>query len=274
MQSMTGFGRAGGRILSWGEFGVELRSVNHKALEIVLHLPEGLLSLEDKFKREIAGRVKRGRVCCVVNIAGNCPQQLRLNKGLLKEYLSALKEIKKEFSLPGEIGFSALMNLPGVFSLGEKRPCGQEIWPHLKRLLCRALEKLVAMRLKEGKALKRYLKKITENLQDCLEKMQRRFKKASQVKLAGFKTEEEASSFLKNTDISEEIERLSFHLRNFQDKLSGSGPIGKELDFIAQEMQREINTVGAKNFDVLISSWVVQIKSQIERLREQVQNIE
>jgi uncharacterized protein (TIGR00255 family) len=130
------------------------------------------------------------------------------------------------------------------------------------------------MRQKEGRALGRFLHKRASFLKNSLEQVKSRFKKALKIRMARINTDEERSAFLKDTDVSEELERLSFHVHNFKGKLTAKGPAGKELDFIAQEMQREANTLAAKTFDARISGMVVQIKSQVEKIREQVQNIE
>jgi uncharacterized protein (TIGR00255 family) len=123
-------------------------------------------------------------------------------------------------------------------------------------------------------ALSKYLKKRDEILNVNVMAIKRRFKKAVRERLKLIDLEEEKASFVKNSDITEEIERLSFHIKNFKSKLNKNGQVGKELDFIAQEMQREANTLAAKTFDTVISARVVQVRSQIDKIREQVQNIE
>jgi len=271
---MTGFGARETGIAAFGKICVELRSSNHKFLESVFHLPAGFLSLEDRIKKEIEAKVKRGRVTCVITISGGEASSVLINKALLKNYISQLENIKKRFQIKDEISINTLIHLPGVLSLGENRTPKANIWPHLKILVKQALDDLVKMRQKEGKATHNFLKIRAETLEESLRIIKSRFKKAIKEKLTAIQTDEERVSFLKDTDITEEIERLAFHFRNFKNKLSKSGPIGKELDFIAQEMQREANTLGAKSFDVGISSRAVQIKSQIEKIREQVQNIE
>jgi uncharacterized protein (TIGR00255 family) len=274
IQSMTGFASKVADIAPFGKISVELRSSNHKFLEIVFHLPEGLLSLEDKIKREIEARVKRGRVTCAITISGAKASTVFINKALLKNYISTLKGIQRQFNIDDEIGINTLIHLPGVLSLEEGIKPKVNIWPSLKALISQAVADLVKMRQKEGRALFRFLKIREEQLRLGLAFIKLRFKKAIKEKLQDMQTDEERAGFLKDTDITEEIDRLAFHIRNFKSKLSKTGPIGKELDFIAQEMQREANTLGAKTFDVTISGRVVQIKSQIEKIREQVQNIE
>lgn len=274
LKSMTGFGSREKEIVPLGKISVELRSSNHKFLEIVLHLPEGFLSLEERIKKEIEAKIKRGRVTGVINIMGGHVGSVFVNRRLIKDYVSQFKNIKNRFRIKDEISINTLVHLPGVLSLVEARTSKAQSWPQLKILVRQALENLVKMRQKEGRALYVYLKKRTQAINDSLEILKLRFRKALQDKFTQIKTDEERAGFLKETDVTEEIERLTFHIRNFKNKLRCTGPVGKELDFIAQEMQREANTIAAKSFDAAISARVVQIKSQIEKLREQLQNIE
>lgn len=274
LNSMTGFGSRQVKILPFGKVGVELRSANHKFLDMVFHLPEGFLSLEDRIKKEIEVKIKRGRVTCVINIIGQEAPTLFINERLLKNYIGALKKIKNRFSLKDELRLDTLIHLPGVLSLAESRIPKERIWPRLNLVVNQALEDLVKMRQKEGRALGVYLKSRAQALNHNLALIKSRSRKLIKDKCAKIKTDEERTSFLKETDISEELQRLAFHIRNFKNKLSKPGPIGKELDFIAQEMQREANTMGAKSCNAAISGRVVQMKSQIEKIREQVQNIE
>ncbi|MFZ2937976.1 MAG: YicC/YloC family endoribonuclease [Candidatus Omnitrophota bacterium] len=271
---MTGFGGRTIKAGSIGKISVELRSTNHKFLEILLHVPDGFLSLEDKIKKEIESKIKRGRVVCVINIAAAESNDVFVNKELIKKYVAALKNLQQQFSLDGNLSVDTLIKLPGIISLEGNEIDKVEIWPRLKNLIKAALSDLSQMRQKEGLALRGILKSRGQKLHLELKNIKVRFKKAIQNKIVKFKTDEERSSFLKNADIAEEIDRLEYHIKNFIHKLSKSGPVGKELDFIAQEMQREANTMGAKSFDTLVSARVVQMKSQIEKIREQVQNIE
>ncbi|MBN1913085.1 MAG: YicC family protein [Candidatus Omnitrophica bacterium] len=274
IKSMTGFGSKETNILPFGKMRAELRSTNHKFLEIVLHVPEGFLSLEEKIKKAIEAKIKRGRVTCVISINGFSSPKLFIDKGLLKKYILELKSIKKQFRLSQSISLEALINLPGVMSLTKGVNPKAPLWPKLDILLNRALENLVQMRCREGLATDRYFRKQLGGLKSTLNTIKSRFKVAVRKKLACIRSDDERSSFLKDSDINEEIARLAFHLRNFAMALGKSGPIGKELDFIAQEMQREANTMGAKSFDAEVGAKVVEMRSRIEKIREQVQNIE
>jgi len=274
MNSMTGFASKEMMISPFGKICLEIRSTNHKFLETGFHLPVGFLSLEEKIKKAIEARIKRGRVVCAANIVGGAAGDIFINKRLLENYVSALKKIQRHSCLKDEVRLDTLIHLPGVLSLTENRISKTRVWPRLRTLVDKTLDALVEMRRKEGRALHSYLKTRAQALEANLGVVKLRFKKVMRDKAAKLKTEEERFSFLKDADITEEIERLEFHIKNFQKKLSRAGPVGKELDFIAQEMQREANTTGAKSCDVVVSSRVVQIKSQIEKIREQLQNIE
>jgi uncharacterized protein (TIGR00255 family) len=274
IKSMTGFGSREADVPSLGKIGVELRSSNHKFLEIVFHLPEGLLYLEDKIKKAIEGRIKRGRLTCVVTLLGGRSSSVLINKDLVANYVAKIRRVKEQFGIADDISINTLVHLPGVLSLGASRVPQANLWPKIKPVVEGTLDVLAKMRQKEGRATFVYLRKRAEALEDSLKLIKSRFRKAIKEKLSRIKTDEERSAFLKTTDITEEIERLAFHVRNFKSKLTKNGSVGKELDFIAQEMQREANTLAAKTFLASISARVVQMKSQIEKIREQVQNVE
>lgn len=274
LTSMTGFGSKEGEVPLFGKISVELRSTNHKFLEIVLHMPEGFLSLEDRIKKEIEAKAKRGRITCVININGGKAPSVAINEKLLKNYLVVLGKAKRQFQLTGEVGLGTLIQLPGVLSLTENSAPKEKIWPVLRVLLKAAVDNFAKTRQKEGRALYSYLKSRGQILKEELDAVEGRFKSVLEGKTVKMKTSEEQSGFLKDADISEEIERLAFHIKNFNHKILKSIPVGKELDFIAQEMQREANTIAAKSCDSMLSVKIIQIKSQIEKIREQVQNIE
>lgn len=274
IKSMTGFAAKELKVAPFGKIAVELRSTNHKFLETVLHLPDGFLSLEDNIKKIIEARIKRGRITCAVSLVGERPGEIFINKPLIKNYLAKLTRTKEQFKIKDGITLDTLVHLPGVLSLMPSPVSGGSAWPALKTLISLAVENLDKTRQKEGLALYRYLKNRTQGLARDLNNVHFRFKKVTLDKLNRIDADEEKSAFLKDTDITEEIERLSFHIRNFLKKLRQNGSIGKELDFIAQEMQREANTMAAKSCDGRISSRVIEIKSQIEKIREQLQNVE
>ncbi len=274
INSMTGFGCQEMEINSVGRISVELRCTNHKFLETVFHLPEGLLSWEDKLKKEIEASLRRGRVYCAVNIKGQSAQGIFVNRKLLKNYLREFQSIRKEFKIDDGISLDALIRLPGILTLKEDKPAGAQIWDQLQPVFAQALKNLLIARQKEGQALARVLRQRSLCLKQDLTFIKQRFAVAVKNKLKNIHAEEERAAFLKDADVAEETDRLHFHINNFQHKLTQGGAVGKELDFITQEMQREANTLAAKSFDLVISGRAVEMKSQIEKIREQVQNIE
>jgi uncharacterized protein (TIGR00255 family) len=274
LNSMTGFGCQETEVNGVGRISVELRCTNHKFLETVFHLPEGLLALEDRLKKEIESKIKRGRIYCAINIRGQLAQGIFVNRKLLKNYLQELNGIKKEFKINDGLTLDSLIRLPGILLLKEDKPAGAHIWEQLKPVFSQALTNLLLARQKEGKALAGLLKNRSTLLKQDLLFIKQRFVVAVKSRLKKIQAEEERLAFLKGADVAEELDRLHFHINNFQHKIAQGGPVGKELDFITQEMQREANTLAAKTFDLIISGRAVEMKSQIEKIREQVQNIE
>lgn len=273
MRSMTGFGRAQQNITGIGQITIEVRSTNHKFLETILHMPEGFLSLEDKIKKTVEAQVKRGRVTCVVNIPEKMSSEVAVNEGLVKKYISSVAKLKKNLEIKGELDINNVINLPGVVSLIESSIPVNKVWPVLSKVLDKAVSELVKMQKKEGFSLFQFMSNKAKELKIELEQIKDIYKKVIKLKIETLKNDSEKSSFLKESDITEEIERLDFHIKNFKSKLVTDLSVGKELDFIAQEMQRESNTMGAKSCDVEISGLVVQLKSRIEKVREQIQNV-
>lgn len=274
ISSMTGFGSGEKELEAIGRVSVELRCTNHKFLETVFHLPDGLLALEEKLKKEIETKIRRGRIYCAINIKGQDAQGIFVNRKLLKNYLHELQSVKKEFKIDGGMSLDSLIRLPGILSLKENNPAGAHIWEQLKPLFLQALTNLLKARQKEGRALASLMKTRSSLLKKELILIKRRFALAVKNRMKGIQLEDERSAFLKGADIAEEMDRLHFHISNFQQKICAGGSVGKELDFITQEMQREANTLAAKSFDLVVSGRAVQMKSQIEKIREQVQNIE
>ncbi len=274
ISSMTGFGSHEIEIESIGRISVELKCTNHKFLETVFNLPDGLISLEDKLKKEIETKIKRGRIYCAVNIKDQVIHGIFVNRKLLKNYLHELNSLKKEFKIKDGLNLDSLIRLPGILALKENKPIGSHIWDKLKPVFLQALMSLLIARKKEGAALARLLENRSALLKKDVDFVKKRFTAAIKNRIKKIQTQEERLAFLKGADIAEEIDRLRFHIKNFQQKIVGAGSVGKELDFITQEMQREANTLAAKSFDLIISGRAVEMKSQIEKIREQVQNIE
>ena len=273
IKSMTGFGRARRLISPWGRVVLEIRSVNHRFFDIVLHLPEGFSHLEHRLKDEVAKRVKRGHIICRLEVNTHQLKKPVLNKQLIKEYYLALKQISQQFKLKQAIDINTLVGLPGIWSVQPQHYLSIS-WMKLKPLIKEALDALIKIRQQEGRALYQDLRLRSERLDKILRVVKRRSKEVIRQRLNLYNTEEEKNALLKSSDINEEIVRLSFHLKNLTRCLKNKKAVGKELDFILQEMQREANTIGAKSIDAVVSSKVIGMKDEIEKMREQVQNVE
>lgn len=273
IKSMTGFSRARGLISPWGRVSLEIRSTNHRFLDIVLHLPEGFLHLEQKLKDELAKRIRRGHIICKLEINPHKIKKPVLNKHLIEEYYLSLKQVSRRLNLSQDIDINTLASLPGIWSM-QSHVALYPGWSKIKPLVKKALDRLIQVRQQEGRAMFKDVGMRSQRLGKMLKIIKARFKKVIQQRLRLYNTEEEKNGFLRSSDISEEIVRLSFHLKNFIHRLNNKKSVGKELDFILQEMQREANTIGAKSIDVVISNKVIGMKSEIEKIREQVQNVE
>lgn len=280
LMGMTGFGRAHFKDKNI-ELNLQVRSVNSRYFETAFHLPSGLIYLEDDIKKYLHKKIRRGRITFHLSVNGVLPSTVRANNMLARQYVKLLDGLKKELSLSGDISLAQLSGFPGVLVAQESVLPAELIQPTVEKLLSSACGGLLAMRVKEGEALAK----------DILARLSKIEKKASFIKrrLSLFVTQkrkqakektntDEISALIKDCDISEEITRLAFHLKTFIEKVKARNnqhsAIGKELDFISQEMQREANTMGAKSQDVNINSAVIEIKSQIEKIREQLQNVE
>lgn len=274
IKSMTGFGSAETISSALGKASLELRSHNHRFLEIVFNLPYSFSYLEDSFREEISRKIKRGRVIVSLNITRPAYEKIAINNGAIKNYLQALNRLRRQLYLKDEVTLDMLLRLPGAVSIGQIQKVDKRAQRQLKDLLQTALGRLYASRKKAGEVLYRDLKSRSEGLKQQLVAILNRAKSVIAQKASRIDNLEERTGFLKNADITEELTLLKFHLNNFRASLNKSIPVGKELDFIAQEMQREGNTLAAKSFDAQILAGVIEIKTQIEKMREQLQNVE
>lgn len=288
--SMTGFARAESRKKKAG-WTVEIRSLNHRYLELSLKLPPSLYPLEDRFRELCQSRIRRGKVTVTVMETEESElENVALDRDVLRFYLSAIRRVQREFRLKGELSVSDILTLPRIFSVEKKAADPNRLWKSLKGLAESALEKLERSRRREGAVLARDLLarigRIEKQVlriegrakalpQEYYERVRERIRALFQP---GAGDEErawrEAALLAERADATEEVVRLRSHLALFREKLRGAGEVGKELDFILQEMNRETNTLGAKGQDFDISKETVSIKAELEKIREQVQNIE
>lgn len=293
IKSMTGFGKGEARD-KFGRVKLEVRTVNHKFLEVSAKLPEGLLDFEDKIRETVTRFVRRGKVNLnlIYEDGFDSADKIVVDEKLAKAYYKMLTGLKRKISLEGSIRLDQLITLPGVITYEPKGILTLKIWPRIERALKEAFENLDKSRLKEGKRLCIDLKKRIWHIQRAISVIKERSKinvklykerlRASikEVSGASMKTfdkgrlEQEVALYAKNSDITEEVIRISAHTENIKDILENDAEVGKKLDFIAQELNREVNTIGSKASDFKISQKVIQIKSEVEKLREQAKNIE
>ena len=288
--SMTGFGR--GEVKGkWGTVVIEARSLNHRYLEIIQRLPSNLLALEDKMRDLIQKKCKRGRITLSISFEKDGEMVgLKIDEKRAKHYYQIASQLKKELALSSDIGLGELLSLPEVVKVETTREELQELWGQIREALEKALEGLLQMREEEGKALaadltkrigllEKELGKISKRLPLTIKLYQQRLRNRLKELLGGGtldpgRLEQEVIFFVENSDITEEVTRVRAHLEAFQKTLVLKEEVGRRLDFIAQELQREANTIGQKSRDIEISQSVIQMKGEIERIREQVQNIE
>ena len=288
--SMTGFGRGEAKG-KWGSVVIDARSLNHRYLEVSSRLPGNLASLEDRIRETISKKLKRGRITLSISFGkdGAFEELARIDAKHAKRYYETLDSLRRELNLQGEIGIGDLLSLPDVVKVETPKEDLQEIWSQIREALEKATDQLIEMRDVEGKALTSDLSRRTT----FIEKEVAKIAKRSPVVLKQYRVrllerikdllgsekverdrlEQEVVFFAENSDIAEEVTRMRSHLEAFQKALSIKEDVGRKLDFIAQELQREINTIGQKSRDFEISQSVIQIKGEIERIREQIQNV-
>jgi uncharacterized protein (TIGR00255 family) len=291
MRSMTGYGR-GEADVRGAKFSVELNSVNRKQSDIVINLPRDLAELEPRIRQAINENISRGRTNVIVSFhtGVNGARNLALDTELARSYHEAMRALQKELNAPGEITINTVLQAPGVMRVPEQSLSAEEAWPAVDRALHIALADLIKMREREGKHLAKdlihRLKAIRKNLKEVRAlhpDVVKKYREAllDRIEKAGLPiaaTDErllkEISFFADRSDISEELTRLESHLAQFAHHLRRNEPVGRTLEFITQEIFRELNTLGAKANDAVISQRVVACKAELEKIREQVQNLE
>jgi uncharacterized protein (TIGR00255 family) len=288
---MTGYGRA--EVVHAGrKFSVELNSVNRKQSDIVINLPRDLAELEPRIRQTINEKISRGRTNATIALhsSPNGARNLALDTELARSYHEAMRALQKELNAPGEITISTILQAPGVMRLPEQALNAEEAWPAIDRALRGALSDLIKMREREGKhlakdlihrlkAIRRKLKEIGAFHPDVVNRY--RAVLLDRIQKAGLpiasddeRLLKEISFFADRADVSEELTRLESHLAQFAHHLRSKEPVGRTLEFITQEMFRELNTLGAKANDAAISQRVIACKGELEKIREQSQNLE
>ena len=291
VKSMTGYGRAvetvGGR-----EFTVELRSVNNRYLDCTVKLPRSLSFAEDTVKQAVKNTISRGKVDVFISVHSESAADVKvtLNAAMVEGYLAAMKQMAAEYDVKDDISVSLISRMPEVFSVEKPDVDEEQLLADLMSVVEKALSAYDAMRTAEGKALENDLRSrgntILElvsqveagNGQTVIDYRTRLENKLKEV-LANTAIDEsriltEAAIFADKVAVDEETVRLRSHLEQMNTMLTNGGAIGRKLDFLLQEMNREANTTGSKCTDVRLARIVVDIKAELEKIREQTQNIE
>ena len=293
MKSMTGYGR--GECAQDGfKITVELSSVNRKQAEVSVTLPRELELLEAQIRDAINHHVARGRVNARVALHAaetKLSARQHINEPLAKAYAAELARLAKQLKLSGEVTLDQVLRAPGVFQTDEELAGTEDLWPAVQKALNQGLAALVKMREREGAHLAKDLTARIGVMRTAVEKVQKqapttaanyRQNLLERIKSAGLEAIapdderllKEIVLFADRSDISEELTRLQSHFQQYEDCRKSKDPVGRTLDFLAQEMNREINTIGSKANDAIISREIVTLKAELEKFREQAQNVE
>ena len=291
IKSMTGYGRAV-ETVNGREFTVELRSVNNRYLDCTVKLPPILTFAEEAVKQAVNASISRGKVDVFVSVKSEngSEAQVSLNRGVLEGYLTAMRRMVAEYGVADDISAVALARMPEVFTVDKPELDEQQLQADLMTVVQKALTGFDAMRTTEGAALDADLRgrgqtilelvtQVEQNSPQTVADYRARLENKMKEVLASTTIDEsriltEAAIFADKVAVDEETVRLRSHLQQMNTMLSGGGAVGRKLDFLLQEMNREANTIGSKCSDVRLARIVVDIKAELEKIREQTQNIE
>ncbi len=291
MRSMTGYGR--GEVDDNGvKFVVELNSVNRKQSDLVVNLPRDFSELEPRIRQAINQQLSRGRTNVLVSFeqGGAGHRKLALDTALARSYHDAMHALQIELNVPGEITIGSILQAPGVMRFTDEGVDSAQAWPAIEQALTSALGALIKMREQEGRHLAEDLRAHVEIMRGAIHEIAGLFPDVvtkhrtalfDRIKKAGLELPvdddrllKEVALFADRSDVSEELSRLDSHLAQFAEQLGMAAPVGRTLEFITQEIFRELNTLGAKSNDAAIAQRVVVAKAELEKIREQIQNVE
>lgn len=291
LKSMTGFGRAVEEIDGY-VITVEIKSVNHRYFDFSSRIPRQYGFLDDKLKSYINSKVSRGKVECYVSVDALDTEDAAvvINKTLASAYVKALKELAEEYSLKEDFGTAFVSRLPDVFVLKKADEDEEKIWQLVKSVTDEAIEKFIQMRAVEGAKMKEDVASRAEYILDCVFFIEERSPQTvkeyndklvervheiiGDVSLDEQRIIQEVAVYADKVAVAEETVRLRSHIAQLKTFLESEEPIGRKMDFLVQEINRETNTIGSKANDVDIARKVVDIKAEVEKIREQIQNIE
>ena len=291
LKSMTGFGRS--KYENEGrEYLVEIKSVNNRYNDISIKLPRNISFLEEKVKTAITNSISRGKVDVFINFINNSEKgkKIQINTELAKQYIEQLKNLQTETGIIDNIGIMEICKMPEVLNLKIEDDDENLLWQELSECLNNAITSFLLMRENEGEKIKEDLEKRIEHVKEKIEKISEI--STGLVEEYVVKLKKRVNELLKTTvvddtrlaqeiviysdkcSVEEELTRLRSHISQFLNLLNEINPIGKKLDFLIQEMNRETNTIGSKANNLEITNFVVDIKTELENIREQIQNIE
>ena len=291
VKSMTGFGR-GHDIINSRSITVEIRAVNHRFYEFSARVPRSMGFLEEKLKTMLNGRINRGKVevSVLITATEGSDEQVTVNREVVGKYIESLRSVGKEFRLIDNLSMSDVLCIPDAFTVVKEEQNEDEIWADIQTVTQTALDRFIAMRETEGERLKADIMSRLDTIEGWVgiveqrspmiveEYRKRLFDRMTEV-LSGSAVDEnrillEAGIFSEKTAVDEETVRLRSHIAQFRTLLCGGEPVGRKLDFLVQEMNRETNTIGSKVQDIEVTRIIVDQKSEIEKIREQIQNLE
>jgi uncharacterized protein (TIGR00255 family) len=292
VRSMTGFGR-GTFSDSGKEFNVEVKSVNHRYIDFYIKLPRQIAFLEERVREIVSKSIYRGKVDIFISFEDRSEdsKSVTLDEALADAYIQAIEKLKEKYNLADDLSVSLVSRLPDVLRIEKNEDDEEQLWKVLNNALEVAISSLIQMREKEGNELRDSLLQKADNMQDIIKhiserspevvseyklKLENRIKDLlNQQTIDENRIAMEVAIFADRCSIDEELVRLGSHLSQLRDILSiQQQPVGRKLDFLVQEINREINTIGSKSNDIIITKNVLELKSETEKIREQIQNIE
>lgn len=291
IKSMTGFGR-GETQENGKKVSIEIKTVNHRYMDVFVKFPRMLAFLEDKVRDLVSKNISRGKIDVFISYEdfGENSKKVVIDEALAGAYLKALNELGSKYELRDDVTVTALSKFPDVLRVEKVEEDEGELQRIVTGAVEKALDSLLKMRTVEGEALKNSIIEKLDNIlsivlqieerapsvvKEYMEKLNNRLKELLEQQVADEnRIATEVAIFADRCSVDEELVRLKSHIVQFKETLGMDIPIGRKLDFIVQEMNREINTIGSKANDINITKYVVEVKSEIEKVREQVQNIE
>lgn len=292
IKSMTGFGR-GENSDDLHNFTVEIKTLNHRYNDIIVKMPKHISYFEESVKKIIKEKINRGRVEVFISLEyiNQSVIDIKVDLPLAKSYKQAIESIAGELNIDEKVSLDQIVRIPDVIKAEKREEDEDEIWICLKSALEEAIDKMMIMRSEEGKELAKDITMKSANITEMVKEIEKRaplvvleYKEKlkarvgelleKEYKVDDSKLANEVAFFADKSNINEEIVRLYSHINQIISSLQMEEPVGRKLDFLVQEMNREINTIGSKASDLEITKLVVDVKSEIEKIREQIQNVE